>query len=147
MCCDHTCELADISFADAWLPEVQGMGNIGTSIIILRNDASKELLEKAILKKKINLKRIDSSKVVQSQQGMLDFKKSNLKARISFFNLFGKKHPRYNTSGLSNPTMKAYLSGISLYTRIYLSSKRYLWGLMQIYESSLQKVLSVVRRK
>ena len=146
-CCDHTCELADISFADAWLPEVQEKDNIGTSIIILRNKKSKELLEKAIRKKKITLKKIDSSKVVQSQEEMLDFKKSNLKARISLFNLFGKKHPLYNTSGLSNPTLKAYLSGISLYTRIYLSSKRYLWNLMQIYESSLQKVLSVVRRK
>lgn len=145
LCCDYTCELADISFADAWLPEIQD--NIGTSLVILRKDASKKILEKAIIKKKIDLTRIVSSKVVQSQAAMLHFKKKDLEARIHLFDLFGKKTPVYNTNGLADPTFRAYVSGIILYVRTYLFSKRYLWGLLAFCTPFYLNVLRLIRKQ
>ena len=145
-CCDHTAELSDASFADAWLPEIQKNDNIGTSIVILRNELLKRLLDEMASKGLIELKAIDANKVVQSQQGNLDFKKNSLKARTSIFNLFRKKTPSYNIYGLAYPTLKDYLSGALLYTRIHLSSKCYLWDLMLIGQSYLHKVLSLIRR-
>ena len=50
LCCDHNCELADISFADAWLPEIQEKDNVGSSIIIYRNEIVRGLLDKATRK-------------------------------------------------------------------------------------------------
>ncbi|KKH59371.1 hypothetical protein DU74_02215 [Methanosarcina mazei] len=145
ICCDHTAELADISFADAWIPEIQKKDNVGTSIIISRNNFSEELIKNATLKNKITLKLIDSSKVVKSQKHGINFKKRDLKGRMALLNVFGKKTPYYDTTGLSNPTMKSCLSGILIYTRVYISSKKNIWGLLIYYQSLRNKLINHLR--
>ena len=57
LCSDKVCELSDVSFADAWMPELMKNDNIGTSLIISRNEISEEILNKAVLKEKIELKK------------------------------------------------------------------------------------------
>ncbi len=132
LCCDYTCELADISFGDAWLPELKN-DNIGKSMIISRSESGESLLQNAVAKTKIQLDKISRNKVVQAQAAELAFKKS-LKARTPFSRLLVKKMPIYNTE-LLEPKLRAYLDGIWCYLRIYLGSKRYLWGLPFVCES------------
>ena len=131
LCSDQSCELADISFGDIWLPEFSRDDKIGTSVIILRNKIGEQILQNAVLKRKIELINIDRNKVVESQKGSLFFKKSSLNARIFLFKIFGKSTPFYNQE-LSKQKFSAYayLHGILIYLQIYISSKRYLWGVL-----------------
>lgn len=129
LCSDHACELADISFGDAWLPELAN-DKTGTSIIISRSKMAEEILQNMVSRKIIELNKINSDKVAQSQ-GMFRFKKDQLKARIFFFKLFGKKIPIYDQK-LPRPKLSDYLMAMWLYFWIYVSSKRYLWGLFTI---------------
>lgn len=145
-CCDHTAELADVSFGDAWLPEIQKRDAIGTSIFISRNFVGDKLLKDATLENKINLELIDSSKVIQSQKQGINFKKRDLKGRMVVLNALGKKTPHYNSWDLHNPTLKSCLSGLTIYIRIYLSSKKYLWNLLIFYQSLRRKIINSVRK-
>ncbi len=129
LCSDHACELADISFGDAWLPELAN-DILGKSIIISRNELTEEILQSMVSRKIIELNEIDSGKLAQSQ-GMLRFKKNRLKTRIFFFKLFGKKIPSYNQK-LPRPKHRDYLMAMWLYLWIFIASKRYLWGLFTI---------------
>ena len=131
LCSDQSCELADISLGDIWLPEFRD-DKIGTSVIISRNKIGEQILQNAVLKRKIELTNIDRSKVVKSQKFSLLFKKSSLNARIFLFTLFGKSLPSYNQE-LLEPKFSAYLHAILLYLQIYISSKRHLWGLLGIF--------------
>ena len=130
LCSDQSCELADISFGDIWLPEFRD-DKIGTSVIISRNKIGEQILQNAVLKRKIELINIDRNKVVESQKYSLFFKKSSLNARIFLFKIFGKSTPFYNQE-LSKQKFGAYayLHSILIYLQIYISSKRYLWGVL-----------------
>jgi coenzyme F420 hydrogenase subunit beta len=131
LCSDQSCELADISFGDIWLPEFFRDDKIGTSVIISRNKIGEQILQNAVLKRKIELINIDRNKVVESQKYSLFFKKISLNARIFLFKIFGKSTPFYNQE-LSKQKFSAYayLHGILIYLQIYISSKRYLWGVL-----------------
>jgi coenzyme F420 hydrogenase subunit beta len=143
LCSDETCELADISVGSEWFPYL-AYDNINQSLVLVKSKLGEEILQKCEHGDKVKLIKIDKKKF--KSKGMRNYKKNNLKARISLFKLLGKKTPYYNTEGLPAPTFKAYLSNILLYMRAYLSSKRYLWGVMPILQSFLHKILSVIRR-
>jgi coenzyme F420 hydrogenase subunit beta len=129
LCSDHACELADISFGDAWLPEFAN-DKTGKSIIISRSKMAEEILRGAASRKVIEVNKINSSKVVLSQ-GIFRSKKNQLKVRIFLFKLFGKKIPIYNQK-LLRPKPIDYIMAIWLYFWIHVSSKRYLWNLFTI---------------
>lgn len=76
MCGDGVCELADISFGDAWLPEFRD-DNTGRSIIISRTEVGKYILQRMSEDGHIELNRINSKEVVQSQTLMIYLKKKN----------------------------------------------------------------------
>lgn len=76
MCSDGICELADISFGDAWLPEFSDE-IIGKSILVSKSQAGEQLLQAMISKNEIELERISVNKLIQSQATMLRFKKKN----------------------------------------------------------------------
>ena len=129
LCSDKICELSDISFGDAWLPELSG-DRLGESIIVSRNRVSEELLQNAISKKKIELYETDSDKVLQSQ-GLRSVKK-RINARISVFNGLSKKVPIYNQKLLESDLFD-YIGAFSLYLQIHISSKQSLWVLLDPY--------------
>ena len=156
LCTDHTCELADISFGDAWLPELVDKDRIGTSIIVSRTRIGEEILQRAISKGKIELNEIDSKKVIQAQGGnMVVFRKSDLKARILLLKTFGKNVPTYNQEWLE-PKPSAYLHAMLFFISFYLLgilSKKRFWYLLPIYVSSrryfwnrLMWILSYVKK-
>ena len=127
LCFDESCELSDISFGDIFLPELTEKDKIGTSRIVSRNKEGEEILQHALLNKKVELNKTDFPLVWQ----IMPFKQ-NLKASIFFFKLFRKKVPTYNIS-LLKPRFSAYFKIILLHSRLYISSKRYLWGLLNIW--------------
>lgn len=119
MCSDEICELADISFGDAWLPELSDE-KIGTSIIISKNEIGEKILQIMKLKNKIELNKVDVKKVIQSQVGMLYFKKKSLNARSKLFRDVPK-----NNNLLESDAMD-YLLALFPYLNAYISSKSFL---------------------
>ena len=119
MCSDDVCELSDISFGDAWLPEFSD-DKIGKSMIISRTRMGEKLLRAMELGNVVELNKIDAKKVVQSQAAMLYFKKKNLNARNKLFKVF----PNYDNI-LKSDTID-YLLALFLYMNACLSSKSFL---------------------
>jgi coenzyme F420 hydrogenase subunit beta len=78
-CTDLTNELADISFGDAWLPEIVASDRIGTSVVITRSERGEALLRTAASKGAVELTALDAKDVTRSQEVFLHFKKLNLK--------------------------------------------------------------------
>ena len=136
LCCDGVCELADVSFGDAWLPEIRRDESIGKSIIISKTKIGDEILQKCHAKKKIELDKVSAEKVIKSQRAMLNFKKKSFQARVSIFNLFDKKVPNY-TSRLLKPSVRDYLNAASFYFWLWISSK-HLWRLLDVHNSIKQ---------
>ena len=143
LCCDGVCEFADISFGDAWLPEIRREETIGKSIIISKTKIGDEILQKGYTKKKIELNKITVEKVIASQRAMLNFKKRSFQARASIFSLFDKKTPNY-TSKLLKPYVCDYLNAVSFYFWLWISSK-HLWHLLNAH-NSFKKVRSSLLR-
>ena len=136
LCSDKICELSDVSFADAWMPELMKNDNVGTSLTISRNKIFEEFLNKAALKGKIELKKV-SEKVALQSQGLYAVKKQ-LKARVRILRIFGKKIPVYHQD-LLNPSFSDYLHALSFYSKNYFLSKRYFWDLISLYRFLLEK--------
>jgi coenzyme F420 hydrogenase subunit beta len=95
LCCDLTNELADISFGDAWLPELQGSEH-GYSLIITRSKKGEELLQYAHREGNITLKRIDRTDILRSHKLGLLFKKRTYFARCAMLD-GGKRNRVHNT--------------------------------------------------
>ena len=119
MCSDGVCELADISFGDAWLPELLD-DKIGKSIIVSKNKIGEKILQMMKLKNKIEVNKVGAEKVIQSQLGMLYSKKKNLNARSKLFRVVPK-----NNNLLESDAMD-YLLALFPYLNSYASSKSFL---------------------
>ncbi len=122
LCNDLSSELADLSFGDAWLPEIIKEDNIGTSIVISRTDLGENLLKMGVMEKKINIKEISHEKVIQSQKGYSYIKKVNIYSRLKLYNLFFKiKYPHEKISVNKNVHDK-FLALILLFSS-YIGNK------------------------
>ena len=132
LCCDHSCELADVSFGDAWLPNVKRADNVGTSIVISRTKEADDILQQMLRKGKIELDPISDDKVYQSQGG-LSAKKKRLKARLTISRFFGRKVPVYDYDRLLQPSLRDYLVSGLLYVGSLFATKRRLWWLLDVY--------------
>ena len=119
MCSDGVCELADISFGDAWLPELSD-DKIGKSIIVSKNKIGEKILQMMKLKNKIEVNKVGAEKVIQSQLGMLYSKKKNLNARRKLFRVVSKNND------LLESDAGDYLLALFLYLNSYASSKSFL---------------------
>ncbi len=135
VCTDQASELADVSLGDAWLPEVKETDKVGTSIIVSRNKTGDDILQQAADKAEIELSLVRAEKVIESQRGFLG-KKKDSKARLNTSRRLGKKVPVFSSQLLSPSVWSYFLSGL-LYSESFLASKRYCWGLLNIYCSLL----------
>lgn len=95
LCIDETAELADVSCGDAWLPEFS-KDKIGTSILIVRTPEAKNFLNSISKIKRLSLEETNTSKVIQSQHSVLDYKKIVVPCKIKIRKMFGKNSPNYN---------------------------------------------------
>ncbi|MFC2009336.1 Coenzyme F420 hydrogenase/dehydrogenase, beta subunit C-terminal domain [Chloroflexota bacterium] len=139
LCSDASADLADISFADAWgLSE----DKIGKSIIISRNTLGQNVLNRMVLQQNIAIAKINAGEV--AHKSVANKKKKGVKARFRIFRLGGKL-PAYNQD-LPKPNITAYLAAIYLYMRMFLASKRYLWGLLNISVDLFTQLLNMSNR-
>ncbi len=137
LCNDKACELSDISFGDAWH---LSNSKIGESVIVSRNNFGEELLQKAEIKKEIEIEKINCRKIIESQR--LDLTKRRHKARILVFKKLGKRVPSYNRE-VSESKIISYVKALELYLKMYVSSKPYLWGLINIHPSLKTRIKGV----
>jgi len=107
-CADGTNEFADLSFGDAWLPELKS--ERGASVVVSRSVVGERLLSLTRALGAVELVRIKSAKVIQSQKGMLRFKKRKLRARLMIARMIRIEPPRI-VAQLPNPEPIDYLSG------------------------------------
>lgn len=119
LCSDGVCELADISFGDAWLPELSD-DKIGRSIIVSKSEIGEQLLQTIKSKNKIELNKVNVKRVVQSQVEMLYFKKKNLKARNKLFKAVPKNDNVLELDAAD------YLLALFPYLNSYVSSNSFL---------------------
>lgn len=115
MCNDHTAELADISFGDAW--HIKDKDNIGESILISRNHMVEEILGN-MEKDRVITKNESTGNDLKKSQDYMIFKKRFLGARMKVFKLFGNKTPSYNRS--FPISIKDYIAAFSLYVEFLL---------------------------
>lgn len=134
LCSDQTNELADISFGDAWLPEIMREDRIGTSIVVSRNKIGQYYLEKAVLGKVITLHKIDRRKLLESQGGIWSFKKTNQKTRYMLLRVFDEKVEMHQYHS-SLPRLRS-IDYIRITFRLLgrrIASKRSLWRFLRLY--------------
>jgi len=134
LCNDKICELSDFSFGDAWH---LSNNRIGESIVISRNKMSEELLQKAAISNEIEIKEINRDQILESQG--LEFVKRQHKTRTLLFKKLGKKVPIYNQKLPDSKTLD-YFKPLLLYLNAYISSKRHLWNLIDVFPSLLAYV-------
>jgi len=101
LCCDATSELADISFGDAWLPELSEE-KIGESLLLCRTEVGKHLIQTAEAKRRLELSQTDAK--VPTASGTFYIKKRSLNARIK---LFHRNIPRSDNA--LNPNIMDYI--------------------------------------
>lgn len=87
MCGDGLCELADISFGDAWLPKYKD-NNMGKSIIISKNEIGENILNKMNDENYIESNVISPAEVIQSQTLMIYLKKKNFTIRKNLLKIY-----------------------------------------------------------
>lgn len=128
VCSDHLNEYADVSFADAWIPDIIKKDTQGTSIIITRTDVGSALVDRAYKENIIELREISGEEIIKSQQHMNNFKKRGITKRTKLIKLFSKKRIPVDIEENSKDYPKSffidYISGIVTYFNEWFSNTR-----------------------
>jgi len=131
VCTDKSCQLSDISFADAWTKEIMETDSKGTSLIIVRKDNGFNLdtmkNDSSNPIKKNSLKNVSKDMLLKSQQ--LDNVKRKKLAIIKIKKLFKQKIPIYGEDEITikpkdyilalNFLFKNYLSNLKVTVQVY----------------------------
>lgn len=141
VCIDKTCELSDVSFMDAWLPQFSREES-GMSLIIARTDSAISLIERAAQSGIIHVETAHEDDVRKSQS--IGPSLTRRAAMIRFVAESGRLVPDY---GRALPDTSAYdcLAAIMFYLRMKISTKRRLWFAIMLYER-LWRLLRAVRQ-
>ncbi len=123
MCPDQAAEFADLSFGDAWLPELK-REKYGTSIIISRTSGGQNLIDLAQQSGVLVLVPAGLEKVMQSQFVNMVFKKQDLPSRLTLLHLMGKKSPNYVPRLSSSVRLVSVLRSFYVYFSIKASSNK-----------------------
>lgn len=124
MCPDFTGSLADISFADAWLPEVRKREKVGESLLLSRSETGEEMLQKAELGRKIEINRLPSPPGTVRGGG----KKVTSDILSYFMTLVGKKTPAFgHDTKLPRKKLTAYPLSLLTCLNIAISKRSLFW--------------------
>lgn len=110
VCDDKLCQLADIVFMDAWLPEFSS-DKIGTSLVMVRSKRGEALITKAMKHKVVELQAISIKSVIKSQSMVTTIRKVAARRFISQF-LFKSVFPFYKSA--PKPTFSDLLDAFHL---------------------------------
>lgn len=137
LCRDSINDLSDISFGDAWLPEL-AHDKFGTSVIITRTNHGELFLDKALRKGIVSLEPVERNRVRR-----MESKKIACRMKLGLARLLGWKTPRYNTRlpwfGFSFPPPPLF------YLCMELSGRR-TWWMIEPLTSSLNLCVKLAKR-
>lgn len=136
MCSDVVCELADISFGDAWLPE-SSKDKIGTSIVVSRSIVGDDILQNMKILNKIKLDSVNPEKVVQSQEVNIHLKKKNISRYIKLF----KVVPNYDN--LIKTDIVDFLIALFIYMNASIFSNSFLRKFIYYFPSRFIKIYHI----
>ncbi|RJO62674.1 MAG: 4Fe-4S dicluster domain-containing protein [Dehalococcoidia bacterium] len=125
LCCDMTAELADISLGDAWFLKDR-KDDPGTSAVIVRSAAGRNLLDKALIGKAISIQSVPYPLALNPGD-----KRANLAAKVSLNRLAGKATPEYGEK-MQQPRLVAYPYYLIVYFNLWVSSKKLPRGLVGV---------------
>jgi coenzyme F420 hydrogenase subunit beta len=145
VCYDHTAELADISFGDAWMPEFSD-DKIGRSVIISRSGIGRNLLLKAESNKQIALHEVSALKIAKSQ-GMVRFKKKGFHAWSIIFRLTGKQTPQYSSVKLAKPSLLDLTYSMMFAFNALIGSNHCLWSVLPPIIKMQKKMKEFIKSK
>lgn len=109
-CPDHTSELADLSFGDAWL-DTYAKDDQGKSVVVARTGSGQDFLDRALKSKIVRLEPVKVDSIMQSQQNFR-WKKDLLSARIGLVRRLGIKVPDFDGCFLPIPSAKSYVASL-----------------------------------
>lgn len=133
LCHDGFNEFSDISFGDAWLSNLIKKDAKAVSLIITRTDVGEHYIQQAFKKDHIQIKATNVQNILRSQQGLIRFKFSTLRARINLCKKFKRMLPAFDLNRTPTANFDSYLSAIGLYLGSKIASKRKLWWIFDIY--------------
>lgn len=143
LCIDGANELADISFGDAWLDDFSG-DSVGTSIIITRTPAGEKALGKLVAAGAAKITPIPPLRVAESQQYFVNKKVYPRLYRL-YASLMWRKLPDYKT-GPSKMGINSLANASIRLLGYFLSSRRWLWGLISLFTRRFIPLLGKTRR-
>ena len=94
ICPDHTGEFADLAVGDPWYREVQP-GETGSSLIVVRTERGRRILQEAVASGHVVLKNRDESLLPRSQPNLLSTR-GGLWTRLIVLRFFGVATPVYD---------------------------------------------------
>lgn len=94
-------ETADITLGDAWLPQYV-KDSKGNNILVVRNNTIKQILEEAIVEKKVMLDKIDVNTVIQSQMSHYQHTFNELGYRLYKMDKMKKWRPKKRVLATNN---------------------------------------------
>ena len=65
---------------------------------------------------------------------------------MKILKIMGKEIPNYHSIKISNISLNNYLGALFIYSRIAIGSKRYLWGCIRVFQQSLIRLGSFLRK-
>ncbi|MCL2172298.1 MAG: Coenzyme F420 hydrogenase/dehydrogenase, beta subunit C-terminal domain [Candidatus Bathyarchaeota archaeon] len=148
-CIDTSCELADLSFGDAWFSEFRCSDTLGRSVIIARNSVGIQLLESMMKNNQAILQQIDVIQLLKRHGNCETFRfKKSTKARFFPFMLLKKSIPVYQTPvSIGKSRLGDYFVSLQSFSNAYLSSKsNFLFtpAIIKAYMTVLRKIISGV---
>ena len=97
-CIDFSAELSDLTLMDPWIRDEKGRHPYkdGYSLIIVRNDKARKVLEQAVLDGSLFLKEVPRHMLASQFDPMVKSKKIGVAIRIERLKKKGKAYPNYN---------------------------------------------------
>lgn len=132
MCPDETNELADISFGDAWIPELRNERK-GESVIVARTNVGAKILSVALAEGVMSMKALKHNRVESSQAGPLKFKKRDFDCRLAIIESDGKETPAFNPRQICHFSFASVARNLFVFLNLKISEnnslKRVLVGI------------------
>ena len=146
LCGDALCELADLSFGDAWLPELNS-DNLGSSIIISRTRKGEELLLRAYKAGAIYLIPLSLEKVIEAQHSVIYFKKRGLSARIAIAKYLNQVVPEDNRKPIDKNIVDYILALAFMNLNNYISRSSFGIKVLRLMPLKILKLYSLAMYK
>ena len=134
LCLDHTGEFADIAVGDPWYREL-GSDEKGESMILVRTERGRKILEQAIAAGYLDVKRADP-KILPGSQGHFYGVRGKIWVRLKMLRLFGAPAPRY----VNMPMFRFFWRNLSFSDKV----KSFVGTVRRIFRKGLRTPVTVV---